>query len=306
MTEHLAARASARRHVLAEGPVWVADRSRVLWIDVERGSVFVGHLVDRWVEPVHQLDFDGRIGAAVPGDDGSILVATHDRLVVVEPDGQRTDGPTITGAGSGSRSNDGACDPRGRFVVGTLPLDEGAGRQQERLYRWELDGSLTVIDSDLMLSNGIAWSPDGSVMYSTDTMRGVVWARQYDVETGRLGPRREHLHLVDGHPDGICVDARGHLWVAVWGGGEVRSFSPSGEPGDTVRVDAPHVSSVAFVGEHLETLLLTTASRDLSPADLDRYPGAGCLFVADVGVVGAPTTPWASATFLHRSDSTRN
>ena len=283
--------ASRSRHVLAEGPVWMPETSEVLWIDVERGSVHIGRIVDGIVEQARQLDFDGRVGAAVPGDRGSLLVAAHDRLVIVGPDGARRDGPILVAPGVASRSNDGGCDPDGRFLVGTLALDDRTG--QEFLYRLEHDGSLTVLDSDLTLSNGLAWSPDGRLLYSTDTVPGVIWVRDYDPESGATGPRRRHLHIEQGFPDGICVDSRGFLWVAIWGEGEVRSFTPAGEPSDTVRVPAPHVSSVAFVGDGLDRLLITTASRDLDEDGLLRHPDAGRLFLADVGVTGAPTTAWS-------------
>jgi sugar lactone lactonase YvrE len=291
-----AVRASSHRHILAEGPVWVADKSRVIWIDVEEGRVFVGRLVNDVIEQTHRFDFDGRVGAAVPGDDDSILVAVHDRLIRLANDGTRSEGPEIVPAGIAGRSNDGATDPAGRFLIGTLALDDREG--EEKLLRWELDGSLTVIDSDLTLSNGLAWSPDGTLMYSTDTIPGIIWVRDYDPGSREVGERREHLRISNGVPDGICVDARGYLWVAIWGRGEVRSFTPSGTPGDTVRVPVPHVSSVAFVGDALDRLLITTASRDLTAPELELYPGAGCLFVATVNVAGIPTAPWASSALL--------
>lgn len=293
MTVFGAIRASTMRHVLAEGPVWVATDSMVLWIDVEQGTVFSGRLVDRRVEPLRQLDFAGRVGAVVPGDDGSILVAAHDRLVRVARDGRRSEGPLLLAPGADSRSNDGGCDPAGRFLVGTLALDDRVNK--ERLVRLEFDGSLTVIDADLTLSNGLAWSPDGGLLFSTDTAAGIVWVRDYDPVSGRFGDRRQHLKIMVGFPDGICVDARGCLWVAIWGEGEVRSFLPDGTPGDIVSVDAPHVSSVAFVGDRLDLLLITTASRDLDEGQRLKYPGAGCLFLADVGVCGVPTTAWAAS-----------
>ncbi|GAA3860591.1 hypothetical protein GCM10022381_01280 [Leifsonia kafniensis] len=297
MTEFRATPASHTSHVLAEGPVWNPATSSVLWVDVEEGSVFEGRIADGTVELTRQLDFDGRVGAAVPADDGSLLVAAHDRLVVVSSDGDRFDGPALIATGVLSRANDGACDPAGRFVVGTLALDEREG--EEFLYRLEDDGSLVALDSDLTLSNGIAWSPGGTVLYSTDTIPGIIWARDYDVETGAVGARRQHLHIQDGFPDGICVDARGYLWVAIWGAGEVRSFSPAGIPSDTVRVAAPHVSSVAFVGDGLDRLLITTAARDLSAAERLVYPDAGRLFLADVQTTGTPTTPWAASALVH-------
>ncbi|MBG6106438.1 SMP-30/gluconolactonase/LRE family protein [Frigoribacterium sp. CG_9.8] len=293
MTVFDAVRASSERHVLAEGPVWVADSSQLIWIDVEEGTVFLGRIRGAQIEQTQRFDFDGRVGAAVPGTDGSLLVAAQDRLVVIAADGSRIDGPLIVADGVDSRSNDGAVDPAGRFLVGTLALDGREG--QESLYRWERDGSLTTIDSDLTLSNGLVWSPDGTLMYSTDTVPGIIWVRDYDAVSGVCGARRQFVHIEHGYPDGICVDARGHLWVAIWGAGEVRSFDPYGVAGNTVTVPVPHVSSVAFVGDDLDWLLITTASRDLSPVELADYPGAGFLFLANVGVTGTPTTLWDCA-----------
>ncbi|WP_456847285.1 SMP-30/gluconolactonase/LRE family protein [Cellulomonas sp. P5_C6] len=291
--------ATTERHVLAEGPVWDAAAGQVIWIDIERGSVFRGHLEGDTIEIVSRIDLDGRVGVAVPGVDGSLLVAQEKELVVISADGGRSRGPRLIAADVASRANDGACDAAGRLVIGTFADDVGSSA--ERLVRVEDDGSLTTIDDDLTLSNGLAWSPDGSVLYSTDTFAGVIWARDYDAAGGTVGPRREHLRISDGYPDGICVDARGYLWVAVWEGGEVRSFTPTGEPADVVRVPAPHVSSVAFVGRLLDRLLVTTASRDLDADALLQYPDAGKLFLADVGVSGTPTHPW-SASWTTRSD----
>jgi sugar lactone lactonase YvrE len=273
--------------------VWVARTSTVLWIDVEAGSVFAGRLVGGRVEESLRLDFDGRVGAAVPGADGSLLVATHDRLVVVAPGGDRLDGAVLVPADQFSRSNDGKCDPAGRFLVGTMAMDGRVGG--DRLYRVEDDGSLTTLDSDLTLSNGLGWSPDGSLFYSTDSVQGIVWVRDYDVPTGATGPRLAHLRFEGGVPDGLCVDSRGYLWVAIWGAGEVRSFAPDGELVATVKVPAPHTSSVAFIGDALDTLLITTASRDLDAAERRRYPDAGRLFLADVGATGTPIVPWSES-----------
>jgi sugar lactone lactonase YvrE len=271
----------------------VAETSTVLWIDVEAGSVFQGRLRGNRVKETSSLQFDGRVGAAVPGPGGSLLVATAERLVVVAPGGNRFDGPVVIPPGVRSRSNDGACDPAGRFLVGTLALDGRVG--DEHLYRVEDDGSLTTIDSDLTLSNGLGWSPDGSLLYSTDTIPGVIWVRDYDAATGAMGARRVHLRIEGGFPDGLCIDSRGYLWVAIWGAGEVRSFTPDGNLAAIVTVPAPHPSSVAFVGDDLDVLLITTASRDLTDGELAQYPDAGRLFLARVEATGAPTSPWSGS-----------
>ncbi|MHB1489485.1 MAG: SMP-30/gluconolactonase/LRE family protein [Cellulomonas sp.] len=212
-------------------------------------------------------------------------------MVVLGPDGARTPGPRIVPTGAPDRMNDGATDPAGRFLVGTLSLGTSSGNQ--RLVRLEDDGRQTLIDDDLWLSNGIAWSPDGSLLYTVDTLPGLVWVRDYDARTGAVGPRRAHLHLAGEFPDGLCVDLDGNLWIAVWGAGQVRSYGPDGTLIDVVHVAAPRTSSVAFVGPALDLMLITTARVDLSSAELAEHPDSGRLFTARTGAVGVPTTPWS-------------
>ena len=288
MIEYTAKPASEERYELAEGPYWDAPRNRLLWVDILRGLVLEGSLAGDRVHVSKEHRFDGMVGAVVAADDGSLLVAGQERLVVIETDGARRLGPRIIAEGVAARTNDGATDPSGRFLIGTLSLGREANR--ECLCRVESDGSLFAIDSDLSLSNGLAWSPDGRTFYSVDTLAGIVWKRDY---SDPLGARERFLSIEGGYPDGICTDADANLWVAVWGSAEVRKFSPQGEQLAVVRTSAPHTSSVAFVGPHLDRLLITSGRQDLDPQQLDEFPDSGSLFLADVDAVGVPTTPWS-------------
>ncbi len=283
--------ASGDVHRLAEGPVWDADRERVLWVDIEAGHVFEGVLRADRVERTGRHDFDGRVAAVVPAQDGRLLVAQAKSLTVLGPGGTRDAVAELIPETKDSRLNDGACDGAGRFLVGSMALDDRAG--DEVLCRLEPDGTVTTLDADLTLSNGLGWSPDGAQLYSVDSVPGVVWARGYPVDDGSVGARRQLLRVEDGSPDGLCVDVEGNLWVAVWGEGQVRCYSAGGVPLATVRVAAPHTSSVAFVGPDLDRLLITTATEDLSTEQREAFPDSGRLFLADVGTSGVPTTPWS-------------
>lgn len=287
MIEYTARPASDERYELAEGPYWDAPRERLLWVDILRGLVLEGRLTGDWVQVSKEHRFDGMVGAVVVADDGSLLVAGRERLVVIEPDGTRRPGPRIIAEGAAARCNDGATDPFGRFLIGTLSLGREANR--ECLYRVDGDGSLVTIDTDLSLSNGLAWSSDERTFYSVDTLTGIVWKREY---SDRLGAREQFLSIDGGYPDGICTDAEGNLWVAVWGSAEVRKFSPQGEQTAVVHTSAPQTSSVAFVGPHLDRLLITSGRQDLDAQQLAAFPDSGSLFLADVDAVGMPTTPW--------------
>jgi sugar lactone lactonase YvrE len=285
-----AAPASEERCILGEGPVWDGDRNRVLWVDIQAGAVHTGTLSGRRILHDSVLRFPGTVGAVVSSLDGAWLVAGSRRLYTVPTGGAVREGARILAEETPSRLNDGVCDPAGRFLVGSLALD---GREhQEILVRVDTDGIL-VLDADLGMSNGLAFAPGGAQLYNVDTIPAVVWVRDYDAATGAVGRRHALLQLGDGKPDGLCVDSGGNLWIAMWGAGQVRCYSPAGEQVAVVDVAAPNTTSVAFVGPGLDMLLITTASEQLSAEQLAAFPDSGRLFIADVAVSGLPVTPWA-------------
>jgi sugar lactone lactonase YvrE len=282
--------ATGERFALGEGPVWDASRERLLWVDIEGGVVLEGVLDGDVITVTDRVGFDGMVGAVAVAGDGTLLVAAQEHLVVRYPDGTREDGPRVVPAGEARRLNDGATDPAGRFLVGTLSL--AGPSEREVLVRLEAGGDLTVLDDDLALSNGLAWSSDGRRMFSVDSLRGTVSVRDYDAESGAAGPRRVHLRVDGGLPDGIAMDADDHLWVAVWGGGEVRRYAPDGTLAGRIATGAPHTSSVAFAGEDLRTLVITTATSELTEAQLRAHPDSGRMFTVRATVPGLPVAPW--------------
>jgi DNA-binding beta-propeller fold protein YncE len=164
------------------------------------------------------------------------------------------------------------------------------------------DGSVLVVGADSRRTlarsepgprvEHVAWSADGRRLYSVDTLRQTVFVRDYDAATGAVGERRTHLRLEDGHPDGCTIDAEDHLWVAVFGRGEVRRYAPDGAHVATVEVPAPHTTSVAFAGGDLRTLVITTGSVELSDEERRTHPLSGHLFTVRTEVPGRPAPYW--------------
>ena len=165
--------------------------------------------------------------------------------------------------------------------------------ERETLERLEPDGSLSLLDGDLSLSNGLAWTRDGRRLYHADSERRTVWSRAYDPTTGAVGERRVFVQLDEGYPDGMASDAEDHLWIAIWGGGEIRRYAPDARLVDRIAVPAPHTSSVAFVGAHLDRVVITSATQHLSADALRTAPLSGRLFSAPVEVPGAPVASWS-------------
>lgn len=190
-----------------------------------------------------------------------------------------------------NRCNDGGTDAGGRFWFGTMQNNISPGATDIELvqpsgclYRLDPDLKLTMFESDIWISNTLCFSPANDVMYFCDTKNGVIWAYDYDLATGTPSNRRDFARFDRGHPDGSCIDAEGGLWNARWDGSCVVRFDPNGRVDMVVEVPASRVTSVAFGGENLDKLFITTARWGLSECDLD-----GHLFVAEPGVRGLPT-----------------
>ncbi|MEU4240049.1 SMP-30/gluconolactonase/LRE family protein [Actinoplanes sp. NPDC026619] len=276
---------SPDRYELGEGPLWDSARQRLLWVDILAGQVLAGRL-----DPFEVTDtwsFDDFATAVAVAADGSLLVAEREILTRVDPDGRRSQVARVLAAGCGSRLNDGAVDPSGRFVVGSMALDDRTG--QEVLVRLE-NGGCTTLDSDLTLSNGLAWTPDGSGLYSIDSVARRVRVRDYPG-----GDRHDLLEITGGLPDGMCLDSDGNLWIAVHGAGRVECRSPGGTLFGVIELDTPQPTSVAFAGPDLDVLVITTATEGMSAAGLAAHPDSGRIFTARVGATGLPTPYWNPA-----------
>lgn len=280
--------ATAPDYVLAESPVWDARRSLLHWVDIPAGAVLAGRLEGEQIREVGRWTIDETVGAVALAEAGGLLVAGRHALHTLDPDGTWHRGPAlITGA---RRFNDGACDPRGRYVVGSLDLSGHGGGEQ--LLTQLGEDEFRVARSDVGLSNGIDWSLDGTTIYHVDSAARTVSRAAYDLDSGLAADWTTLFEVPDGTPDGLAVDAAGDLWLAVWGAGEVRRYTHTGEPTYLVEVDAPLTSSLAFVGDELDTLVITTAREGLRRTELERFPESGALFTCTVDARGRLPTRW--------------
>src|ERR1700675_5043301 len=153
MKRFYAVPASDERYGLGEGPYWDSDRNRVLWVDINAGAVHAGTLSAQQMTDETLLHIPETIGAVVCSRAGEILVAGARRLYIVSPDGHVRPGPQILPEGVASRLNDGGCDPAGRFLIGSLALDNRA--HEEVLVPVDADGPVVVLDNDRGMCNGL-------------------------------------------------------------------------------------------------------------------------------------------------------
>jgi len=277
------------RSDLGEGPIWHPAREALSWVDLYEGRV-------NWLQldgsPGEAIEVGRRVGAAVPTSDGALALATDEGFA-------RFDGAYELVAAIDEDVedwflNDGKCDALGRFWAGTVGVRpdglaaEGAGS----LYCLEPDGRVRRVLGDVSLSNGLDWSPDGGTFYYVDSRAGGIDAFAFELSTGELADRRRVVQL--GLPpevafvDGMCVDADGCLWAAIWGTGEVRRYTPAGELDRTIDVPVTQPTTSVFAGDALDVLVITSARRGLAAGELERQPPAGSVFCCRPGPAGLP------------------
>lgn len=188
------------------------------------------------------------------------------------------------------RTNDAGVDPAGRLWFGTMARDESPGHGTLHRLAEPTDDAPSAVPilHGLGTPNGPVWSPDGATMYFTDTPTGLVRAWDSDPATGALGPDRVAVDArgVEGSPDGMTVDSDGNLWIAFWGGGAVRCFSPEGRLLEEMTLPVAQPSRPAWGGADGRTLYVTTSRKGLEADELAGQPLAGRLFAVEPGVQG--------------------
>lgn len=278
---------------LGEGPVWDAARGVLWWVDSEAGVVFRGTVDGDVVTLIERREVGEKVGSVAPAADGGLLVAGERHVQVLDPTGTVVERIRVIDDAVHSRLNDSACDPRGRFLVGSIRLD-GRSRQ-ETLISIDADRTVRVVADGITVSNGIGFSPEGTTMYHVDSRPGEVLAYDYDLDSGSASGRRLVLES-SGTPDGLAVDAHGNLWIAFFRESLVRCLSPSGAILQEIEVPVAHPTCPEFVGAQLDRLVITTALLRMTDLERAASPDSGAIHLADPGVRGLPATAWAGTT----------
>lgn len=273
------------RPFLGEGPVWLADRGELLWVDILAPAV---HVSDPLSGADRELPVGELVGAVVPRRRGGFVAAMGNAIRTLDLEAGVTGTLCVAEPGKpGNRFNDAKCDRAGRLFAGTMAIDAGPG--QGTLWRLDPDLRLSAVETGLHISNGLGWSPDDRTFYFTDTGARTVFACDYELATGAATNRRAFVTLNGpAKPDGLAVDAEGFVWIALWDGWGVARHAPDGRLDRFVSLPVPRPTSVAFGGEGLRTLFITSARVRLSAAQLAEAPLSGSVFALEPGVAGTP------------------
>jgi sugar lactone lactonase YvrE len=270
---------------LAEGPLWHPEEERLYWTSILAKEL---HCLD----PVSGKDTcfpaNIEIGSFAFARSGGFIAACTDgfyRITIengmaktyflCDPDRER----------GHSRFNDGKCDSAGRFLAGSIHLENVSGG----LYSIGIDKNCVKLLDNISVANGISFSLDNKTLYYIDSPTRTIMAYDYDVDIGSVGKGKICIEITEGIavPDGMTIDSDGNLWVALWQGGKVVCYNPhSGKVLAEVITGVSRTSSCIFGGKDYSVLYITTAWERALPEERMKEPFAGDLFCVDVGVKG--------------------
>jgi sugar lactone lactonase YvrE len=233
----------------------------------------------------------GEVAAVIrPRSAGGAILALKDRFAVSDGDLANLRTVAVLDQPETVRLNEGGCDPDGRFYCGSMAYDESP--DAGTVWRLDPDGSVRVQIQSVTTSNGIEFSPDGTLAYFIDTARHAVDVFDYDPVTG-LHDRRRFVDVPaeHGNPDGLTVDSEGGVWVALFDGHAVRRYAPGSAQNDgIVELPVKGVTAATFGGDDLDTLYITTSQ---IRADMQAQPESGTTYLARPGVTGLPARAFA-------------
>ena len=260
---------------LGEGPYWDDAQQELYFVDITNKQVKIFSPSD---SSVKTIKFDQEVSAVFLDQKSELIVAARDGVFTASQDGAlktllapiEADDPSI-------RTNDAKCDSTGRMWVGTMAFDFTPG--VAALFTLDSKGLKQVVPV-LTIANGLGWSRDQKSMYFIDSPTGRVDIFDCDLQSGELENRRPLItfDVAAGIPDGLTTDEDGGIWVAFFGGGEVRRYDPSGELTHVVTLPVKQVTSCCFGGKDMSELFITTARYAMNSESLAKEPLAGSLF----------------------------
>lgn len=268
--------------VLGEGPLWHPIEKCLYWVDIVAASLYRlnnDNSIDKFIMP-------SEIGSIVWCTQGGLIGALKDRFVTIETVTGRTQNIALPLKGlKNVMFNDGKCDRQGRFWAGTK--DNAEQEPIGALYCLD-KGNVTEMLNGFTVSNGIAWNLDSSLMYICDSPARQIYQYKFDPIYGRLGKMEIFAQIPkeEGFPDGLTVDSKGYIWSCHWDGWQITRYSPTGQIDSVFPMPVPRPTSCCFGGPDLTTLYVTSASINLTAAQLADAPKSGMVFAIETDIQG--------------------
>ena len=272
---------------LGEGPIWHPSEQQLYWVDILAKQV---HCFNPETGSDRVWQLDDLCSFVIPGVDQSMYVGhpqgifKYDtefktRLFIADPE------PHLPQ----NRLNDAQVASNGLLYFGTMDLWES--NQSGSFWGLFPSGEMIRLTSGITITNGPAQNAEGTVLYLTDTVARTIYRAPIKT-SGRLGEPQvfRTFSLNEGYPDGMAVDSLGRLWCCHWGAGQISCSDANGYVVQRISLPVTNPTKLAFGGDDLSTLYITSARKGLSEEHLSAHPMEGSLLKIEVDIPGLAST----------------
>ncbi|MFC0352010.1 SMP-30/gluconolactonase/LRE family protein [Undibacterium danionis] len=289
---------------VGESPVWLDSHQAWFWVDIIGRTIWSSDATGSHLQSWQTAEMIGcltptRSTTANAGQPLEFIAGMESGIftLVLEKEGKLSSQHLAAPAElqPGMRFNDGRCDRQGRFWSGTMLIDMSEPRAAGHLYRYSAEQGVSApVVSNLLVQNGLAWSPDGRTMYLSDSHPNsqLIWAFDYDTDSGTPHNQRVLVDMknYDGRPDGAAIDVDGCYWICGNDAGRILRFTPDGKLDRQIAVPMAKPTMCCFGGANMDTLMVASIAAGQSQDDV----WAGATVLLRPGVQGFAETAFAT------------
>lgn len=272
-----------RQCELGESAYWHPKDGCLYWVDIK------GHRIHCYKPHNDSFQFwqlDGLVSDLCATELGDFIIGYQDKIASFNPDNGKVE--ILWDSNTGMRMNHGLIGPKGNYWIGQA---DDEGKRRAKLFRFDPDGTIDVMETGLQISNGLDWDLQRERFYLADSPLRVIYVYQYDNDNNHITNRCELIRFGenDGYPDGFVLDSEGHLWVCMWDGHKIVRVSPEGDVVQTIEMPVARPTTCSFGGPDFKTLYVTSACSNVGSDEQLAKPN-GYVFEVEVDVPGRPMT----------------
>jgi sugar lactone lactonase YvrE len=273
---------------LGESPVYDERTDKLYFVDLTNRLLYA---LDVGSGGLRSWTFESEVCSLGLTASDALVVALRKEVILFDPRTEaRRDICRIEAERPETRLNDGRVGPDGAFWVGSM--DDRKDKQPiGALYRVSSSGAVEKKVDGVIVSNGLAWTADGEIMFHADSRGPWIDRWRFDRDSGAMSERKRFAQPDEatGRPDGGSCDVEGFYWSAGISAGRLNRFALDGSLVASFEVPVPAPTMPCFGGKDFRTLFVTNLTDGRDPEKLARAPLAGALLVGKAPVAGFPS-----------------